>query len=67
LRGTTATQAKLRRAVLSTTGGRCARCGGKDGVQAHHLHPIADGGKPLGPGIALCRNCHRLAHRRGKA
>jgi hypothetical protein len=63
MRGTTTTQAKFRRATLSTTGGRCARCGSMDSVQAHHDHPLAEGGHQLGPGTPLCRRCHKLAHR----
>jgi hypothetical protein len=52
MRGTTTTQAKFRRTVLAT-----------ESVQAHHDHPLAEGGPQLGPGTPLCRRCHKLAHR----
>jgi hypothetical protein len=63
VRGTSATQAKFRRATLSTTGGRCARCGSAEDVQAHHDLPLMLGGHKLGPGTPLCRRCHKQAHR----
>jgi 5-methylcytosine-specific restriction endonuclease McrA len=61
-RGTSAEQARYRREVLASTGGACARCGGTEKVEAHHLHPLADGGDKDGPGVALCSDCHDREH-----
>ena len=58
-----ATQASYRRKVLATTGGKCAKCGSTDEVQAHHVHPLAEGGHRDGPGVPLCGRCHKQAHR----
>ncbi len=45
---------RFRAKVLAVTGGACAWCGSRDGVQAHHVGPTdAEGG------VALCRRCHR--------
>jgi 5-methylcytosine-specific restriction endonuclease McrA len=56
----------FRRLTLLQTGGKCARCGSTVNVQAHHLLPISEGGDKHGPGVPLCREHHRLAHRRDK-
>jgi len=48
--------------VKAQTGGRCARCGSTDRVQAHHLHAIGAGGAADGTGVALCAHCHRRVH-----
>jgi len=61
-RGTSARQAKFRRETLAKSGGRCARCGSGDRVQAHHDPPVADGGGAAVDGEPLCRRCHRQAH-----
>jgi predicted HNH restriction endonuclease len=62
-RGTTTEQAAYLRRVLASTGGRCARCGSGQDVEAHHLEPLGEGGDRRGLGIPLCQDCHRLAHR----
>jgi hypothetical protein len=64
-RGTSARQAKFRRVTLAMTGGKCARCGTRDGVQAHHVRALQDGGRDQDGGLPLCVRCHRLAHRVG--
>jgi hypothetical protein len=43
---------RWRARVLAQTGGRCARCGTWEGVQAHHLEPLRFGGDPRGAGRA---------------
>jgi hypothetical protein len=48
--------------VLAASDGRCVICGGRDGVEAHHLEPIADGGHRFGAGAALYGHCHDLLH-----
>lgn len=55
--------ARWRQQVLASTGGRCAvaRCRTPyDRVQAHHLHALADGGHPEGPGVPLCHHHHHV-------
>jgi hypothetical protein len=57
--------ATFRRRTLAKTAGRCAIPSCKTplwDVMAHHVHAIADGGDIDGPGIALCRAHHALAH-----
>ena len=48
--------ATFRRRTLKRTGGRCARCGSTQGVQAHHPYREAK------VGIPLCAACHQDAH-----
>ena len=64
-RGTTAKQRSFRRAALATTGGECALCGNRDGVQAHHREPLSEGGRDdaQANGTPLCKLHHQLAHR----
>src|SRR5438445_785797 len=61
-RGSSGRQATFRRKTLATTGGACARCGSRAGVEAHHLHPVGEGGDPQGPGLPLCSECHKEHH-----
>ena len=61
-RGTSAEQARYRKRVLKATEGACARCGTTENVEAHHLHPLADGGDKNGPGVPLCCDCHNREH-----
>jgi hypothetical protein len=56
-------QATFRRRTLAATGGACAICGATEGVQAHHVHALEDGGDPQGAGVPLCRKHHAAAHR----
>ena len=62
-RGSGGKAATFRRRTLAKTGGVCAVCGSDDRVEAHHLHPLADGGDAEGVGVPLCRKHHRLAGR----
>jgi hypothetical protein len=66
-RGTSWTQEKFRRATLALTGGRCARCGSTDRVQAHHDPAVENGGGSAQVGTPLCWRCHRLAETRCKS
>lgn len=61
--------AKFRREVLARAGGRCAICGTREGVEAHHVRAIIDGGSPTDPanGVALCRKHHREAEAKLRA
>jgi hypothetical protein len=61
-RGTSSEQATWRRQVLAASGGKCVVCGGREGIEAHHLEALEDGGRWDGPGVALCPACHRLLH-----
>jgi predicted HNH restriction endonuclease len=49
--------------VIKELGPACVICGSTIDVHAHHLHPIGEGGDKRGPGVPLCRRCHRLLHR----
>jgi 5-methylcytosine-specific restriction endonuclease McrA len=62
-RGSSGKQATFRRKTLAQTGGKCAVCGSVHGVQAHHPHPVAEGGGGAAVGQPLCIRCHRQAHR----
>ncbi len=61
-RGTSSQQATWRRRVLAASGGLSVACGGREGVEAHHLHPLAEGGDKNGAGVPLCSACHRFVH-----
>lgn len=51
------------KAVKSRDGEKCAKCGAQDGLHAHHVQPVYQGGKnTLENGITLCRACHSEAH-----
>ena len=62
-RGSGPARAKFRRETLSKSGGRCAVCGSPEGVEAHHVQPLALGGTHSGEGVPLCRRCHSIAGR----
>jgi 5-methylcytosine-specific restriction endonuclease McrA len=36
----------------------CSRCGATHDLTADHVHPLAQGGDPLGPLQVLCRTCN---------
>lgn len=63
-----------RTAALRRSGGRCAHCERRDGVQVHHAVPVAPVGN-YGPGcahhpdrlIVLCPPHHAAAHRNLRA
>ena len=56
--------ARVRRAVLDRDGWRCRRCGYPDGLECHHVEPLAQGGSPLELANleTVCRDCHLSAH-----
>ena len=68
-RGGGAAAAKFRDRVLNAAGHRCHRCGSRDGLQAHHVIPLREGGSndPDTNGMALCRRCHPAAEREGRS
>jgi 5-methylcytosine-specific restriction protein A len=54
--------AKLRAAVRARDGG-CVRCGATDGLEVHHVVPLAHGGGNEPANLeTLCHACHRAAH-----
>ena len=53
-------------AIHARHGYRCAICGGKDGLHAHHLDPVwhdPSRSRDLGNLLSLCRPCHTQVHR----
>ena len=60
---------KWRESVFSRDDYTCQRCGRRGGrLNAHHIMPYAYYPKlryVLGNGIALCEQCHKLAHKKG--
>ena len=55
---------RFRAVVLARASGRCERCGSREDVEAHHRLPLHSGGtNSPANGAALCRRCHRDAHR----
>ena len=61
-RGSGGRAATFRRKVLAKTGGRCAVCGVKEGVEAHHVVSLSRGGSnDPANGVPLCREHHKEA------
>jgi integrase len=58
--------ARIRNAVLIRSIGRCERCGFSSGnpalLEVHHLISMAEAHDTYNNCVALCPNCHRLAH-----
>ena len=56
--------ARARRAALDRDLWRCRRCGYPDGLEVHHVEPLAAGGAPLALANleTVCRWCHLGAH-----
>jgi hypothetical protein len=44
---------------------RCAICGSTDGVQAHHVRELCEGGTDENGGVPLCARHYLLAHAKG--
>jgi hypothetical protein len=40
----------------------CVVCHSPDGLDSHHITPIAEGGPKDGPQVLLCSRCHRNIH-----
>jgi predicted restriction endonuclease len=57
---------RIRKTVLHRSKGRCERCGfiaGETGLlEVHHIIPAAAKEDRYDNCVALCSNCHRLAH-----
>jgi 5-methylcytosine-specific restriction endonuclease McrA len=62
LRGSGGKQTTFRRRTLARTGGRCALCGSRENVEAHHPVALAVGGTHDQRGVPLCAECHRALH-----
>jgi len=59
---------RLRALALMRDGSRCVRCGATEGLAAHHVVPVAEGGTmALDNLTTLCERCHRGAHHRPAA
>lgn len=53
----------LRKQIYRRDGWACALCGRADGLQIHHVVPRGKGGSDEESNlIALCPQCHQLAH-----
>lgn len=54
---------KLRDACLHRDGNACVVCGATEGLAAHHLVPVAEGGPNVLSNLqTLCSRCHAAAH-----
>ena len=57
----------MRKSITKTTkaaiGDHCVNCGATDGLQYHHIVPLAFGGNDVPENmVCLCRDCHSLIH-----
>ncbi|MCI0709462.1 MAG: RNA-guided endonuclease IscB [Chloroflexi bacterium] len=53
----------FREKVLWRDGYQCQHCSSRDNLQAHHIHPKAQGGgNTPRNGITLCKRCHQELH-----
>jgi len=51
---------KIRGAVWRKAGGRCAKCGGREQLEFHHIIPVSRGGtNDPGNICLLCEQCHQ--------
>jgi 5-methylcytosine-specific restriction endonuclease McrA len=56
---------ELHRAVLKRDGWRCQVCGGRRGLEVHHIHFRSRAGPDDEQNlITLCTRCHRQVHGR---
>ena len=63
--GSTRRYRRLRAFVLRRDGKRCVRCGGRDGLQCHHVVPRTAGGLDVPSNCrTLCQTCHDGLHGR---
>ena len=61
--GSTRRYRRLRKYIIARDGGRCQRCGSGKSIQAHHVVPLAAGGKDIGSNLrAICAGCHEAIH-----
>ncbi len=52
-----------RRLFILERGGVCERCGVSDGLEVHHIVPVAAGGAHVPSNVlVLCRGCHHGEH-----
>lgn len=57
---------KWRQSVLKRDGYKCAICGSKKNLEAHHIKPFAHFENyrlDINNGITLCRKCHKQVHK----
>lgn len=51
---------KVRREALERDGNRCVMCGSIENLEAHHIHPVSEGGVAQIDNLkTLCKRCHR--------
>lgn len=54
---------RFAKAVKARDGGRCVECGSAQGVVAHHVVPLMEGGThELANGATLCAEHHKAKH-----
>jgi hypothetical protein len=51
---------EIKREVHERDGNCCTECGSTEGLEAHHIEPVAEGGTPRPQNLTtLCKRCHR--------
>ena len=58
---------KWAKLVKERDGYTCQKCGSKESLQAHHVHPVAthpELSEDVDNGLTLCKKCHSEAHNR---
>ena len=51
---------EVKREVHERDGNCCTECGSTEGLEAHHIEPVAEGGTPRLQNLTtLCKRCHR--------
>jgi 5-methylcytosine-specific restriction endonuclease McrA len=53
--------------VLERDGHQCIKCGSKEGLQCHHIDPVATNpieSADLDNCVTLCMECHREVHQK---
>ena len=59
--------AHLKKKLQDAHGNACSQCGCTKEIEAHHIVPVASGGKDTLDNLQLlCRICHLKIHGRGK-
>ena len=50
----------LAKTIMKRDGGKCTFCGKTDGLEAHHIIPVACGGPDVVENlITVCKSCHK--------
>ena len=54
--------------VKKQAGYRCNSCGKPGKLEAHHIHPVKEGGAmfDIDNVVAVCTKCHLKLHKKGK-